>query len=103
MSKKSIYNKIKYGLVTIFPKEHPNFSIDNNAMIISYNKVLDSGKSMYGQIEINKDESIYMWIFLTRDTGDDIPILDHIWENVQELLEDKDIDSCLILLGNEYN
>lgn len=103
MSKKSIYNKIKYGLVTIFPKEHPNFSIDNNAMIISYNKVLDSGKSMYGQIEINKDESIYMWIFLTRDTGDDIPILDHIWENVQELLEDKDIDNCLILLGNEYN
>lgn len=102
MKKKTVFNKIKYGLLQIFPKEHPNFSVDNENMIITYGKIFNDGRYIYGQIEINKDMSVYMWIFKSRDDRD-VPILDHTWNSVDDLLRDKDIDHCIemLLINND--
>lgn len=101
MKKKTIYNKIKYGLLTTFPSQHPKFFIDNESMSIEYLNYLSSGNSLYGQIEINKDDSIYLWIFRSRDTGDDLPVFDCTWNSVSKFLEDKDIDDYIKDLVNE--
>lgn len=94
--KRSIYNKIKYGLLEVFPKEHPNFSIDNENLLFTYGKTMEgSGKFYYGEIRINKDNSVYLWIFLSRDSGYDLPILDYTWDTVEDFLGDRIIDKTI--------
>ena len=100
--RKNVYNKIKYGLLNLFPKEHPNFYIDNIAMDIKYRKILKDGNSLYGEIELNKDNSIYFWIFKSRTLDPDIPVFDYTWDNVDKFLGDKDIDVIVnTLLSDE--
>lgn len=93
--KKTIYNNIKYGLLNIFPKEHPQFSIDNESMIFTYTKYLGTGETIYGELLINEDSSIYFWLFKSRNDSCDVPVLDHTWNSIDDLLKDKDIDEVV--------
>ena len=97
MKKKTIYNNIKYGLKDLFPTQHPRISIDNDAMSFGYNYIREeTGDSVYGEILINKDESVYMWLFKTRPSGDpDVPVFDYTWKNYKEFLGDKDINNII--------
>lgn len=85
MNERTIYNEIKYNLCTLFPKEHGNFSINNNECSFTYSKFLDNGTLLFGEMYINDDNKINLDIFRTRDTGDDVQVLHFSWYNINEM------------------
>lgn len=103
MKNKSTYNKIKYGLLDLFPKEHPYFYIDNETKSITYHKILEDGNSLYGEIEQLSDGSMFFWILRTRTTYTDIPVYDRTWDNLWKFLGDKDMDNEISGLSGEEN